>query len=92
MQVIKEERCIEMAMYMLDHNATIAETAEHFKRATSTVYANVTRHLYTIDVILAKKVEKVLADNKQQRYKRGGEAFAMKMREQNQKQNQKQKH
>ncbi len=84
MQIIKEERCIEMGKYMLDHNATIAQVSKYFRVPTSTVYDNVTRHLYLIDTILARKVEEVLAFNKQQRAKRGGNAFAKKVQEQKQ--------
>ena len=82
MRVIPEARCIEEAEYLVAHNATIEEVSRFFGVSTSTVYANVTRHLYQIDTILAKKVETVLSYNKQQRAKRGGNAFAKKMQEQ----------
>lgn len=64
----------EYAWYMIEHEATVRETALVFRTCKTTVHKNITEELYDIDYILAEEVRKVLDKNKAERHLRGGEA------------------
>jgi putative DeoR family transcriptional regulator (stage III sporulation protein D) len=76
-----EKRIINEANYMIEHNATVRETAKIFGVSKSTVYNDVTVKLFKLDQQLAIKVEKVLKKNKAERHIRGGFATKYKYRD-----------
>lgn len=69
-----EERAIDVAHYIIEHNATVRQTAKQFGISKSTVYKDVSERICEIDPILAKEVRKILDINKAERHIRGGMA------------------
>ncbi len=67
-----EERAISIANYIVDHNATVRQTAREFGVSKSTVHKDVTDRLMQINPNLAKEARKVLDVNKSERHIRGG--------------------
>ena len=49
-----EERAIEIAKYIIEHNATVRQTAKEFGISKSTVHKDVTERLQQINPSLAK--------------------------------------
>ena len=64
-----EERVIESAIYIIEHNATVRK---QFGVSKSTVHKDVTERLETINKTLARQARKVLDINKSERHIRGG--------------------
>ncbi len=69
-----EERAIDVAHYIIEHNATVRQTAKQFGISKSTVHKDVSERICEIDPILAKEVRKILDINKAERHIRGGMA------------------
>lgn len=69
-----KERCVLLATYLVDNNATVRSVAAHFGVSKSTVHKDVTQVLKRVNKPLYYKVQQVLAVNKQERHIRGGEA------------------
>ena len=67
-----EERAIGIANYIIDHNATVRQTAKAFGISKSTVHKDVTERLEMINKTLARQARKVLDINKSERHIRGG--------------------
>ena len=67
-----EERAVAIANYIIDHNATVRQTAKRFGISKSTVHKDCAERLRTINPSLAMEVRKVLDVNKQERHIRGG--------------------
>ena len=67
-----EERAISIANYIVDHNATVRQTAREFGVSKSTVHKDVTDRLMQINPTLAKEARTVLDVNKSERHIRGG--------------------
>lgn len=67
-----EERAIGIANYIIDHNATVRQTAKVFGISKSTVHKDVTERLVQVNPSLAKQARKVLDINKSERHIRGG--------------------
>lgn len=67
-----EERAIGIANYIIDHNATVRQTAKTFGVSKSTVHKDVTDRLMQINPALARQARKVLDVNKSERHIRGG--------------------
>ena len=67
-----EERVIESATYIIEHNATVRQTAKQFGVSKSTVHKDVTERLMQVNPSLAKQARKVLDINKSERHIRGG--------------------
>lgn len=74
------KRVLEVTTYILDTNATVRQAAEVFNVSKSTVHKDVTDRLPRINEELAKRVKKVLDNNKAERHIRGGEATRKKYR------------
>ena len=53
-----EERVIESAIYIIEHNATVRQTAKQFGVSKSTVHKDVTERLETINKTLARQARK----------------------------------
>ena len=60
-----EERAVEIAVYIIENNATVRQTAVH---------KDVTDRLLQINPSLAREARKVLDTNKSERHIRGGMA------------------
>lgn len=73
-------RCVVLARYLVEHNATVREAARQFGISKSTVHKDVTEILRHVDRALFGEVSRVLATNKQERHLRGGEATRRKYR------------
>lgn len=69
-----EERAIAVAEYIIEHNATVRQTAGRFGVSKSTVHKDVTERLLRINPTLAAQTRKVLDVNKSERHIRGGMA------------------
>ena len=69
-----EERAIAIANYIIDHNATVRQTAKRFGISKSTVHKDVTDRLEHINPSLAAQARVVLDINKAERHIRGGMA------------------
>ena len=67
-----EERAVAIANYIIDHNATVRQTAKTFGVSKSTVHKDVTDRLMQINPALAKQARNVLDVNKSERHIRGG--------------------
>ena len=67
-----EERAIEIAYYIIEHKATVRQTARQFGVSKSTIHKDVTERLLTVNPSLAAEVRKVLDVNKSERHIRGG--------------------
>ena len=67
-----EERAVAIANYIIDHNATVRQTAKRFGISKSTVHKDVTERLEHINPSLAAKTRIVLDVNKSERHIRGG--------------------
>lgn len=67
-----EERAILIATYIIEHNATVRQTAKAFGVSKSTVHKDVTERLSHINHALALEARKILDLNKAQRHIRGG--------------------
>ena len=68
------ERCVALAIYMLEKNATVRQTAEHFGISKSTVHKDVTISLEKVNRVLHGQIGELLDTNKRERHIRGGEA------------------
>lgn len=67
-----EERAIHIAEYIIEHNATVRQTAKIFGVSKSTAHKDVTERLIQINHTLAMQARKVLDMNKAERHIRGG--------------------
>lgn len=69
-----EERAVAIANYIIDHNATVRQTAKQFGISKSTVHKDCTERLISINPFLAAQTRVVLDLNKSERHIRGGMA------------------
>ena len=69
-----EERTVTLSEYIVEHRATVRDTAGVFNISKSTVHKDVSERIWLIDKVLAKKVKEVLSYNKADRHLRGGNA------------------
>ena len=67
-----EERAINIAVYIIENNATVRQTAKAFGVSKSTVHKDVTSRLMQVNPTLAKQARSVLDVNKSERHIRGG--------------------
>ncbi len=67
-----EERAMEIALYIIENNATVRQTAKAFGISKSTVHKDVSERLQQINPALAAEARKVLDINKSERHIRGG--------------------
>ncbi|MBP3333286.1 MAG: sporulation transcriptional regulator SpoIIID [Clostridia bacterium] len=76
-----EERCEQIALYMLENNATVRKAASMFGISKSTVHKDVTGTLKKYNYRLYLEVKELLDVNKSERHVRGGEATRKKYSE-----------
>ncbi len=69
-----EERCVILAEYIVQNNATVRATAQKFGISKSTVHKDVSKTLKRINTELYDQAQRVMAMNKSERHIRGGEA------------------
>ncbi|MCD8083074.1 MAG: sporulation transcriptional regulator SpoIIID [Clostridiales bacterium] len=69
-----EERAIAVANYIIDHKATVRQTARKFGISKSTVHKDCVDRLVKVNPGLAQQVRKILDVNKSERHIRGGMA------------------
>lgn len=69
-----EQRAQDLALYIIEHNATVRDAAKHFGVSKSTVHKDLSERLQHIDRALYAQVRAVLEQNKAERHLRGGEA------------------
>ena len=67
-----EERAIRIAIYIVESNATVRQTAKAFGVSKSTVHKDVTTRLASLNPALARQARAVLEVNKSERHIRGG--------------------
>ena len=67
-------RCIRIAQYMLEHQATVRQAARAHGLAKASVHKDLVSRLPRIDARLADEVAALLGHNKAVRHLRGGEA------------------
>lgn len=67
-----EERAMEIARYIIEHNTTVRQAAKHFGISKSTVHKDITERLIQINPSLASEARKILDVNKSERHIRGG--------------------
>lgn len=67
-----EERAITLAIYIIENNATVRQTAKQYGISKSTVHKDVTDRLMQINPSLAHEARAVLDLNKSERHIRGG--------------------
>lgn len=77
MKGLPEERARTLAMYIIENNATVRQTAKKFNVSKSTVHKDVTKMKdsnYAAEIALYSQVKEVLEQNKAERHLRGGAA------------------
>ncbi|MFI3209035.1 MAG: sporulation transcriptional regulator SpoIIID [Eubacteriales bacterium] len=67
-----EERAMEIANYIIEHQVTVRQAAKHFGVSKSTIHKDITDRLVQINPSLAKQARTVLDLNKSERHIRGG--------------------
>ena len=85
--MVEYERCeqiIAEAVYIIENNATVRQTAKAFGISKSTVHKDVTDRLSQINRGLALQTRQVLDMNKSERHIRGGLATKQKYLQQHQ--------
>ena len=69
-----KERCVMLALYLVENNATVRGVATHFGISKSTVHKDITQNLKNVNSSLYYEAKRVLEKNKEERHIRGGEA------------------
>ena len=69
-----EERACQLAVYMIENNATVRAAANHFGISKSTVHKDLQQRLPQCNRILHEQVLQILDQNKRERHIRGGMA------------------
>ncbi len=72
------DRVLAEATYVLQHNATVRQTAAAFDVSKSTTHKDLTERLANLSATLHDAVSVILAENWDERYLRGGEATKQK--------------
>ena len=69
-----KERCVILGTYIVENRATVRRAAARYEISKSTVHKDVTETLRHVNPALWEAVAEVLAQNKNERHLRGGEA------------------
>ena len=73
-----QDRACDLAVYMLEHEATVRAAAAKFGLSKSTVHKDLTERLRRRSPALYAQVRALLDRNKAERHLRGGEATRQK--------------
>lgn len=76
----EKERCVILASYLVENQATVRAVAAKFGISKSTVHKDITKNLKSVNHPLYMEVQAILTKNKQERHIRGGEATKNKYR------------
>ena len=80
MRTDMEERACDLALYIIENNATVRMAAKRFSISKSTVHKDISERLPLFNRPLYLQVKEVLDVNKAQRHIRGGIATRKKYR------------
>ena len=69
-----EERACDLALYIIEHQATVRSAAKQFGISKSTVHKDLSQRLPAFNRALYLQVKEVLDLNKAERHIRGGNA------------------
>ena len=83
MAVTIEERACNLAVYIIETEATVRTAAKHFSISKSTVHKDISQRLPQYNKHLYLQVREVLERNKAQRHIRGGLATQKKYKRPN---------
>ena len=72
MRTVIEERACDLALYILEHQATVRSAAKQFGISKSTVHKDLSQRLPAFNRALYLQVKEVLDLNKAERHIRGG--------------------
>ena len=75
-----EERAQELALYIVENQATVRAAAQKFGISKSTVHKDISKRLPMYNRSLYLQVKSILDENKAQRHIRGGDATRRKYR------------
>lgn len=75
-----EQRACDLAVYIIEHQATVRAAASHFGISKSTVHKDLQQRLPKCNAVLYAQVRQILELNKQERHIRGGMATREKYR------------
>lgn len=75
-----EERAVQLALYIIEHKATVRAAAQKFGISKSTVHKDLSERLPGFNRPLYHQFKRVLDENKAQRHIRGGIATREKYR------------
>jgi putative DeoR family transcriptional regulator (stage III sporulation protein D) len=75
---IINRRACDLAVYIIENNATVRTAAQHFSISKSTVHKDISQRLKYCNINLYKQVRTILDNNKAQRHIRGGNATKIK--------------
>ncbi len=75
-----EQRACDLAVYMIENNATVRAAAKQFGISKSTVHKDLSERLAHCNRALYLRVKQVLERNKAERHIRGGMATRRKYR------------
>ncbi len=73
-----EQRCLLLARYIVENEATVRNAAKKFGVSKSTVHKDLTERLKSLNKTLYIQAKAVLEQNKAERHLRGGEATRLK--------------
>ena len=80
MRTDMEERACDLALYIIENNATVRMAAKRFSISKSTVHKDLSQRLPAFNKPLYLQVKEVLERNKAERHIRGGIATRKKYR------------
>ena len=72
MRTDMEERACDLALYIIENNATVRMAAKRFSISKSTVHKDLSQRLPAFNKPLYHQVKEVLERNKAERHIRGG--------------------
>lgn len=75
-----EQRAVDLASYIADSHDTVRGAAKKFGVSKSTVHKDLTQRLRFVSPTLFTEVKAILAQHKDERHLRGGEATREKYR------------
>ena len=75
-----EDRARQLAVYIIEIEATVRSAAQHFGISKSTVHKDLCQRLPLCDPLLYRQVRAILDKNRQERHIRGGMATRRKYR------------
>jgi putative DeoR family transcriptional regulator (stage III sporulation protein D) len=73
-----DERACDEALYIVENNATVRDTAKRFGISKSSVHKDVSERLRYVNPVLHRSVRGVLGQNLAERHIRGGRATQQK--------------